>query len=65
MASMMPTESKLNRRPAGEDPLDEACFLAELRLKVEGARTAAEEALARALPEWTDRLNTVCARMGR
>ena len=35
MASMMPIESKLNRRPAGEDPPDEACFLAELRLKVE------------------------------
>ena len=65
MASVMPIESKLNRRVAGEDPLDEACFLAELRLKVEGARTAAEEALAHALPGWTDRVSAVCARMGR
>lgn len=64
MASVMPIESKLNRR-SGDDPLDEACFLAELRLKVEGARTAAEEALVRALPGWTDRVNAVCARIGR
>lgn len=65
MASIAPIESKLNSRAAGEDPLDEACFLAELRLKVEGARTAAEEALAHALPGWTDRVNAVCARIGR
>lgn len=65
MASMTPIQSKLNRRAAGDDPLDEACFLAELRLKVEGARTAAEEALARALPGLTDRVTAVCARMGR
>lgn len=42
--------------------LDEACFLAELRLAVEGARTAAEERLARALPGWGERLNRISAR---
>ncbi|MBP7000568.1 hypothetical protein [Amaricoccus sp.] len=42
--------------------LDEACFLAELRLAVEGARTAAEERLARALPGWGDRMSRICAR---
>ncbi|MBP7243084.1 hypothetical protein [Amaricoccus sp.] len=42
--------------------LDEACFLAELRLAVEGARTAAEERLARALPGWGERLKRISAR---
>lgn len=45
--------------------LDEACLLAELRLAVEGARTAAEERLARALPGWGDRLKQITARYGR
>lgn len=44
------------------DALDEVCFLAELRLAVEGARTAAEEQLARALPGWGDRLKRISAR---
>lgn len=43
--------------------LDEACFLAELRLSVEGARTAAEERLRRRHPGWSERLDEVCARL--
>lgn len=65
MASMTPIESKLNRRSTGDDALDEVCFLAELRLKVEGARTAAEEALARALPNWSARLDRFSAPLSR
>jgi hypothetical protein len=54
------------RVAAPEDAaLDEACFLAELRLAVEGARTAAEERLARRLPSLRDRLDKVCARFAR
>jgi hypothetical protein len=57
------------RRPRGavarDAALDEACFNAELRLSVEGARTAAEERLARGLPGWRDRLDRVCARLAR
>lgn len=48
--------------PTGDAALDEACFLAELRLSVEGARTAAEERLARRHKEWAERLDRVCAR---
>lgn len=43
--------------------LDEACFLAELRLSVEGARTQAEERLLRRHPDWSERLGQVCARL--
>ncbi len=46
-----------------EEALDEACFLAELRLSVEGARTLAEERLARRHPGLQDRLGTVCAKL--
>ena len=46
--------------PASE--IDEACFLAELRLSVEGARTAAEERLERRLPDWSARLARLSAR---
>ncbi len=59
--------ARRGRRAAtgAEAALDEACFLAELRLTVEGARTAAEERLAQAFPGWRDRLDRVCARLGR
>lgn len=50
--------------PTSDAALDEACFLAELRLSVEGARTPAEERLVRRHPEWSDRLDRVCARLG-
>jgi hypothetical protein len=57
------------RSPADRAPrdaaLDEACFLAELRLAVEGARTAAEERLARSRPDWSDRVDQLCARFAR
>jgi hypothetical protein len=49
--------------PTGDSALDEACFLAELRLSVEGARTAAEERLAKRHTEWAERLDRVCARL--
>lgn len=45
-----------------DDALDEACFLAELRLSVEGARTLAEERLVRRYPGLQDRFGTVCAK---
>jgi len=51
--------------PREDAALDEACFSAELRRSVEGARTAAEEALARSLPDWDKRLGRICARWGR
>jgi hypothetical protein len=59
--------SPRRRRAASGDAsaLDEACFMAELRLAVEGARTAAEERLARRLPGWRDRLDQVCRRLAR
>ena len=50
--------------PSTDAALDEACFLAELRLSVEGARTPAEEKMAQRHPEWADRLDRVCARLG-
>ena len=49
--------------PVEDAALDEACFLAELRLSVEGARTAAEERLLRRHPGWSERLGEVCARL--
>ena len=62
-------EQKLtpSRRVAAEDVsgVDEACFLAELRLAIEGARTAAEERLAKRMPSLSDRLDQVCARLAR
>lgn len=48
-----------------EAALDEACVSAELRRAVEGARTAAEEVLARSQPDWDARLGRICARFGR
>lgn len=59
------TETKAApRRGRSEDEaLDEACFLAELRLSVEGARTLAEERLVRRHPGLQDRLGTVCAKL--
>jgi len=49
--------------PVPDAAIDEACFLAELRLSVEGARTPAEDGLAQRHPEWADRLEKVCARL--
>lgn len=46
---------------AAAEAMDEACLLAELRLAVEGARTAAEERL-RNLPEWGEGMNRILAR---
>jgi hypothetical protein len=56
-------QAATRRAPRSADAaLDEVCFLAELRLAVEGARTGAEERLARALPGWGDRMSRICAR---
>lgn len=46
---------------ATAEAMDEACFLSELRLAVEGARTSAEERL-RNLPEWGERMKRLHAR---
>lgn len=48
-----------------EAALDEACFTAELRRSVEGARTPSEETLARSQSDWDERLGRICARYGR
>lgn len=45
--------------PKDDPGLDEAAFLAELRLAVEGACTQAEERLARQYPELRERLGRV------
>lgn len=49
--------------PVDEGTLDEACFAAELRLFVEGARTASEERLARRDKDWTGRFGRVSKRV--
>lgn len=49
--------------PVDDAAFDEACFLAELRLSVEGARTAAEDRLLRRHPGWSERMGEVCARL--
>jgi hypothetical protein len=51
--------------PCEDAALDEACFSAELRRSVEGARTASEETLARSQPDWDERLGRICARFSR
>lgn len=52
-----------SRSTTNDAALDEACFLAELRLSVEGARTLAEERLVRSYPGLRDQLGLVCARL--
>jgi hypothetical protein len=49
--------------PVEEASLDEACFLAALRRSVEGTTTPAEERLASATPDWTDRFGRICDRL--
>ena len=66
MSSSIETKSAPRRNHSMQDDdadLDEACFLAELRLSVEGARTLAEERLARRYPGLRERLGLVCAKL--
>ena len=56
-------EDRSPRYAPEDEDLDEACFLAELRLSVEGARTPAEERLARSYPGLSERLGLVCAKL--
>jgi gamma-glutamylcysteine synthetase len=51
------------RLPAeGDEALDDAILLGELRCAVEGARTRAEDLLRRYHPDWSDRLGRIYAR---
>lgn len=49
-------------RTPEEAMLDEACFLAELRRHIEGARTPDEESRAARDPDWQDRFGRICRR---
>lgn len=63
MSRSSETKSAPRSRRSDDDALDEACFLAELRLSVEGARTLAEERLVRRHPGLSERFGLVCAKL--